>query len=100
MPARPLSEITMAACLFFIFLAPLAAAGLALMNAGLGRSHSATHVMMASLLSFSIAGIVFFFCGFSFAGYVGGPAYSLAIGGHTWNWLGAQPFFFRGINFF
>src|SRR5208337_956575 len=42
-----LTELATVACLFFIFLTPLAAAGLALINAGLGRSHSAAHIMMA-----------------------------------------------------
>jgi len=47
MPVPGLTETATAACLFFIFLVPLAGAGLSLINAGLGRSRSAAHIMMA-----------------------------------------------------
>src|ERR1700722_1477795 len=60
MPTPGLTETATMACLFFIFLVPLAAAGLALINAGLGRSHSAAHIMMASLSALSVAGLVYF----------------------------------------
>ena len=53
-----ITETAMVACLFFIFLLPLATAGLALINAGLGRSHSAAHIMMSSLSALSVAGLV------------------------------------------
>jgi ammonium transporter, Amt family len=89
-----LTETAALACLFFIFLTPLAAAGLALINAGLGRSHSAAHIMMASLSALSIAALVYFAIGFSWEGFAGGPAHTLILSGKGWNWIAAQPFFF------
>jgi Amt family ammonium transporter len=91
------SEIAIVACLFFIFLTPLAAAGLALINAGLGRSHSAAHIMMASLSTLSVAGLVYFAFGFGWQGFIGGSAHSLALSGKGWNWIAAEPFFFRKL---
>ena len=92
-----LSEIAIVACLFFIFLTPLAAAGLALINAGLGRSHSAAHIMMASLSALSVAGLVYFAFGFGWQGFIGGPSHTLTISGKGWNWIAAEPFFFRKL---
>ena len=76
MPVPRLTEATTVACLFFIFLVPLAAAGLALMNVGLGRSRSAGHMMMASLCALAVAGLAYFVCGFAWQGFIGGPAHS------------------------
>ena len=99
MPASGLTETAMIACLFFIFLIPLAGAGLALINAGLGRSHSAAHMMMASISVLSVAGLVYFVCGFAWEGYIGGAAHVLNISGKGWDWFAAQPFFFRRLAF-
>ena len=99
MPASTLTEATTVACLFFIFLVPLAAAGLALMNVGLGRSRSAGHMMMASLCTLAVAGLAYFVCGFAWQGYIGSPAYNFAISGKGWNWIAAEPFFFRKLSF-
>ncbi len=68
MPASTLTEATTVACLFFIFLVPLAAGGLALINVGLGRSRSAGHMMMASLCTLAVAGLAYFVCGFAWQG--------------------------------
>lgn len=99
MPASGLTEIAMIACLFCIFLVPLAGAGLALINTGLGRSHSAAHMMMASISVLSVAGLVFFFCGFAWEGFIGGPAHVLNVSGKGWSVIAAQPFFFRRLSF-
>jgi Amt family ammonium transporter len=45
--------------LFFVFLIPLALAGLALINTGLGRSRSAAHAMLASLCAMAVAAVVY-----------------------------------------
>ena len=45
----------------FHFSVPFAAAGLALMNVGLGRSRSAGHMMMASLCALAVAGLAYSF---------------------------------------
>ena len=99
MPASRLTDVSTIACIFFIFLVPLAAAGLALMNVGLGRSRSAGHMMMASLCALAVAGIAYFVCGFAWQGYVGGPGHSLMLSGKSWNWIAAEPFFFRKFTF-
>src|ERR1700692_3270931 len=86
MPAPKLTEVTTVACLFFIFLVPLAAAGLALMNVGLGRSRSAGHMMRASLCAFAVAGLAYFACGFALQGFIGSPGHFLTLSGKGWNW--------------
>jgi Amt family ammonium transporter len=65
-------------CFVLILLAPLAAAGLALMNTGLGRSRSAAHTMLASLCMFSVAALAYLFCGYAIQNY---PAGSLLLVG-------------------
>jgi len=85
-----------ALCLFFVFLVPLAPAGLALINTGLGRSRSAAHAMLASLSVMAVAAIVYFVCGFAWQGSAGGPAQSLQVAGKQWSWIAAEPMFLRG----
>ena len=99
MPAPKLTEVTTVACLFFIFLVPLAAAGLAIMNVGLGRSRSAGHMMMASLCALAVAGLAYFVCGFAWQGFIGSPAHFFDFSGKSWNWIAAEPFFFRKLTF-
>lgn len=94
-PTLPLSSALF--CIFLIFLVPFAAAGLSLMNTGLIRSRSASHAMMASLLVSAVAVIVYFICGFTWQGYVGQPAHILTLAGKPWNWIAAEPLFFRGL---
>ena len=85
-------------CLFSIMLMPLAAAGLALIHQGLGRSRSAAHAMLATLCALGISAIVFVLFGFSWAGFAGGAAHSFTAGGAHWDWLGAAPFFPNGLS--
>jgi Amt family ammonium transporter len=99
MTSQKLPELTTLACIFFIFLVPFAAAGLALMNVGLGRSRSAGHMMMASLCALAVAGIAYFVIGFAWQGAIGGSAHSLRLSGKSWNWIAAEPFFFRKLSF-
>ncbi len=84
-------------CLLFILLVPLAGAGLAIINSGLGRSRNAAHMMLSSLCVFALAAVVFFVIGFAFAGYPGGPAYEFIIRAKPWNWIAAGHFFLRGL---
>jgi ammonium transporter, Amt family len=87
----------MALCFFFSLLVPLAGAGLALINAGLGRSRSAAHAMLASLAIIGVAALAYFVCGFAWQGSTELPAHAVTIAGKTWNWLAAVPFFLRGV---
>lgn len=97
MPGVHLSEIQTVACIFFLLIAPLAAAGLAFINAGLGRSRNAAHSMMAALCVLSVAACAWFVCGRAFQGYAGGPAHFVTVAAKSWDWLGAEPWFFRGL---
>jgi Amt family ammonium transporter len=92
-----LSETAVTFCVFSILLIPLAGAGLLLVNVGLGRSRSAAHSMLCSLCAVTIAAVVYFICGFSWQSFVGRPAHSFTLAGKTWSWLGAEPFFWRGL---
>ncbi|MGB6431301.1 MAG: hypothetical protein WBF06_12015 [Candidatus Acidiferrales bacterium] len=95
--AAAFSETSAALCIVFILLVPFAAAGLALINTGLGRSRSAAHAILASLVVVSVAAIVYFICGFSWQGFAGGPAHGILLAGNRWNLLAAQPWFLRGV---
>ena len=82
-----------------VMLVPLATAGLALMNKGLGRSRSAAHAMLAGLCVLAVTAIVFVAIGFSWAGVRGESGHALIIQGVSWDWIGAEPFFARGNSF-
>jgi ammonium transporter, Amt family len=97
LPAPALSEAGTAMCILFILLVPLAGAGLALINTGLGRSRSAAHSMLASLCVVAVAALVYFACGFAWQGYLGRPAHVLTLAGKGWNWLAVEPLFLRGL---
>jgi Amt family ammonium transporter len=96
-PVPGLSETATALCVLLVFLVPFAAAGLAVIGAGLGRSRSAAHAMLSSLCVLSVAVLVYFFCGFSWQGLAAGPAHVVTAAGKAWNWIAAEPFFFRGL---
>jgi Amt family ammonium transporter len=89
--------MSQAICGALVLLVPLAGAGLALMNAGLGRSRSAAHAMLAAISVTAVAVLVYFVCGWSWQSFPGRPAHTLALGGTQWSWLGADPFFLRGL---
>ena len=92
-PNSPLApfDVSAALCIVFILLVPFAAAGLALINTGLGRSRSAAHAILASLIVVSVAALVYFVVGFSWQGIAGGAAHALPLRGNRWNLLAAQP---------
>ncbi|PYU33694.1 MAG: ammonium transporter [Acidobacteria bacterium] len=95
----PISITEIALIIVLILLAPLAIAGLALINTGLGRSRSAAHSMLASLCIFAVAAGAYLICGFAWQGYIGAPAHVIVVAGRQWNWLARAPFFFRGMDF-
>lgn len=86
-------------CVLLTLLVPFAAAGLALINTGLGRSRSAAHAMMASLCVIAVAATVYFAFGFAWQGFAGRPAHICMLGGKPWNWIACEPFLFRGLHF-
>lgn len=97
LPSLAAPELPVVPVVFFLLLVPLAWAGLALINAGLGRSRSAAHSMMASLCVIAVACGAYFVCGFAWQGYAGGVSHTFLLGGVRWSWLGAAPLFLRGV---
>jgi Amt family ammonium transporter len=77
--------------------APLACAGIALVNAGLGRSRQAAHSVMAALCVVAVASCVYVAAGRCWQGSAGEPYRMLTLGGKPWNWIGAVPPFFTGL---
>jgi ammonium transporter, Amt family len=94
-----LSETASTLCFLLVLLVPFAIVGIALINTGLGRSRSAAHSMMASLMAFAVAALVYFVIGFSLQGFAGGPEHTISLGGKPWSWISAEPFFMRGLQF-
>jgi Amt family ammonium transporter len=94
---RRMTEGSLLLALVLIFLTPLAAAGLALINAGLGRSRSAAHTMLASLCVMGVAALAYLICGFAWQSFSGGPSHAFIVDGNQWSWLGDGPLFLRGM---
>ena len=92
-----LSEAGSALCLFFILLIPCAAAGLALLNTGLGRSRSAAHSMLSSLCVLGVAALAYCVFGFAVQGAVGRGAYFAIVQSKIWNWIASERLLLRGI---
>jgi Amt family ammonium transporter len=93
-----MSEATFALCLVLLLLAPLAIAGVALINTGLGRSRSAAQAILGNLVVISAATIVFALVGATFTGNAeGSAAHIFHLAGKPWNWLGAGPWFLSGL---
>ena len=70
-------------CILFPSAGSAGGAGLALINAGLGRSRNAAHAMMAALCVMAVAACVYFVCGRAFQGYAGGLAHSIIVSAQT-----------------
>jgi len=100
-PAAPMSDAVFALTLALLFLAPLAIAGVALINTGLGRSRSATQALLGNLAIVAVTAIVFAVVGAAFAGTPGQLSccggHSFQLGGKSWNWLAAGPFLLGGM---
>jgi Amt family ammonium transporter len=95
--ALPFSETAFALTLGLLLLAPLAIAGLALINTGLGRSRSAAQSLLGSLAMISVAVIVFALVGATFADGVAGPGHIFRLSAKPWNWAGTGPFVLGGL---
>jgi Amt family ammonium transporter len=85
-------------CIVLIAALPLALAGLALLNTGLGRSRSAAQSLLGALSAMAVACVAFCILGFSFAGFPGLPSYTIDLGSHVWDWIGADPLLLRGLH--
>ncbi len=97
-PAPPLmSDAVFALTLALMLLAPMAIAGVALVNTGLGRSRSAAQAMLGNLALIAVAAIVFALVGASFAGSLGSSEIIVHAAGKTWSVLGLGSFLLRGL---
>ncbi|MDR3775009.1 MAG: hypothetical protein P4L26_16765 [Terracidiphilus sp.] len=92
-----LSEAAFALVLVLLLVSPLALAGVALVNTGLGRSRSAAQSLLGNLAIVAVALIAFALVGATFAGTTGGAGHSFHLAGKAWNWLGAGPLFLGGL---
>jgi Amt family ammonium transporter len=92
-----LSDAAFALALVLLLIAPLAIAGVALINTGLGRSRSAAQSFLGCLIVVAAAVIVFAAIGATFAGTSGGSAHQFHLAGKSWNWLGNGPRFLSGF---
>ena len=91
-------DAVFALTLALLLLAPLAIAGVALINTGLGRSRSAAQALLGNLAIVAVTAIVFAVLGSAFAGSLpGGPAHTFHLAGKPWSWLGAGPLLMRGL---
>src|SRR5947207_11902768 len=92
MTTPPFSDAMFALTLGLLVLAPLAIAGVALLNTGLGRSRSAAQALLGCVTLVAVAAIALAVMGVSFAG---APGHAFSIAGKSWNWIGGAPLFLR-----
>ncbi|HVN92548.1 MAG TPA: hypothetical protein VMT38_02575 [Terracidiphilus sp.] len=92
-----MSEALTALTLALLLLAPMAIAGVALINTGLGRSRSAAQAMLGNLSLLAVAAIVFAFIGATFTGSLGAKEVVLHAAGKTWSILGLSPVLLHGL---
>jgi len=97
-----MSDATLVLTLALLLVAPLAIAGVALINTGLGRSRSAAQALLGSLAIVVVTTIVFALMGASLTGYLpggpGGAGHAFQVAGKSWNWLGAGPFLLGNLS--
>lgn len=97
-----MSEIVFALTFVLLLLSPLAIAGVALVNTGLGRSRSAAQALLGSLAILTVATVTFAIFGATLAGSQPGAAgfqgLSFNAAGKSWNWAGTAPFLLGGLS--
>jgi Amt family ammonium transporter len=89
------SAAAFALALGLLLLAPLALAGVALLNTGLGRSRSAAQAVLGCVTLTAVAAISFAVVGTSLAGM---PGHTLPMAGKSWDWIGGAPWLLRHFN--
>lgn len=89
-------SIAAAVALPLVVLAPLALAGVALINTGLGRSRSAAQSLFGCIAILALAALCFALVG---AGFAGGSGHGAVwIGGRQWDWIGTGPWFGHALD--
>lgn len=89
-----MNDATALAAFLLLMLAPLAVAGLAFLNTGLGRARSAAQALIGSLVLLALAAILFVLCGSTLAT---GAGHAVSLAGHSWNLLGSGSLFANGL---
>jgi Amt family ammonium transporter len=96
-----MTDAAFALALALLLFAPLAIAGVALINTGLGRSRSAAQALLGNLAIVAVAAIVFALVGATLAGTLpgasGGVGHIFQAAGKPWNWIGSSPFLLGGL---
>ena len=90
-PVMPFNETAFALTLVLLLLAPLAIAGVALINSGLGRSRSASQSLLGALVILAVSVIAFAVIGSAFAASTATADHVFHLAGKSWNWMGAGP---------
>jgi Amt family ammonium transporter len=90
------SESSLALAL--LLLAPLAPAGVALLNTGLGRSRSAAQSLLGSLTVIAAAFLIFALVGATWVNGAAGTGHVFKISGNAWNWAGTGPWVLSGLD--
>ena len=93
-PNLLITDAAFALCLALLLLAPLAIAGVALINTGLGRCRSAAQALLGNLAIVAVTAIAFALVG---ATWIGGAGHVIQLAGKPWNWLGTGPFLLGGL---
>ncbi len=78
-----------------LLLIPLALAGLTILNAGLTRSRSTAHILLASLCAVCVAVLVYTVIGFSLAS---GSGHAIHVAGRDWKLIGNGRLFALSID--
>jgi len=99
-----MSDLQTMLCIVSLLIAPLACAGLALINSGLGRARSAAHSMTGAMCVMAVAACVYVIVGHSWQGFAGEASRVISVGGKAsrikgWSWIGAVSPFFAGLSF-
>jgi ammonium transporter, Amt family len=94
-----LTETQSLLCVVSLLIAPLAWAGLALINCGLGRARSASHAVTGALCVIAVAVCVYVICGRTWQGFPGETSRMFLVRGKEWNWIGTARPFFSGLSF-
>jgi ammonium transporter, Amt family len=92
----PFPETLFALTLVLLLVAPVAIAGLALVNVGLGRSRSAAQSLLGTLVVISTAVIAFVLVGWGIASG-SDRDFLILIAGKSWDWAGAGRLFGMGL---
>ena len=94
-PVMP--DAVFALTLALLLVAPLAIAGVALINTGLGRSRSAAQALLGNLAIAAATAIVFALVGASLAGALGGRDLVVHAAGKIWGAMGLGPLLLGGL---